>query len=92
MIALVSMMLAGIVTLVLGATDTVTTWWILILIGLGSWLGIYLIIKVLVGMGDGKSFGEAVGEAFGDIGDIGDGFGGDGASCGGGGCGSGGSD
>lgn len=83
MIAFVSMVLAGIVTLGLWLTETVTNWWLLV-IGLGGWLVIFLILKIVEGKADGKSVGEAAAGAFEGIGDA---FSGDS-----GGCGSGGSD
>lgn len=89
MYAFFSALLAACVVLALGLTETVTTWWVLVLIGLGSWLVLYFVLKVIGSLVNGGSVGEGLADA---VGDIGGGFGGDGASCGSGGCGSGGGD
>lgn len=86
MYAFFSALLAACVVLTLGLTETVTHWAMLVLIGLGSWLVLYFVLKMTVSRIKGKSVGEGFSEA---LGDIGGGFG-DGASCGSGGCGSGG--
>ena len=87
MIAFISALLAGIVALALGLTETVTNGWLLFAIGLGSWIAIYIVLKFLVGLARGQSPGKAATGIFEGIGDT---F--DGASCGSGGCGSGGGD